>query len=45
MKPNSTGFRASNTPPEEAQRKAEASQGNLKSYIDGLKKVTNQKAK
>jgi len=41
MKPNSSGLRG--TTPETAQR--EGSQGNLKSYIDGLKRVTNQKAK
>lgn len=47
MKTNSTGYnvRTNDTPPEGAQRQAEASQGNLKSYIDGLKKVTNQKTK
>ena len=47
MKTNFSGYnvRTNDTPPEGAQRQAEASQGNLKSYIDGLKKVTNQKTK
>jgi len=42
MKPNAPGLRG-NSPHEAPQR--EGSQGNLKSYIDGLKRVTNQKIK
>ena len=43
MKNNSLGhnMRVTDTPPEGAQRNGEGPQTNLKSYIDGLKKVTN----